>query len=70
MAPADQGPGEGSEPGTGEVTWPTGILVGQKDDPHRSVPDVVLFKSGELSSQLSGFLPQPSDHLAQETEPE
>jgi hypothetical protein len=35
-------PGERAHGSTGVIAWPTGVLVGQENDPHRSVPDVVL----------------------------
>jgi hypothetical protein len=40
--PAQECAGQQAQGRTGRVAWPTGVTVGQKNDPHRSIPDVVL----------------------------
>lgn len=63
-------PREQPEGGAGEFAWPMRKVVGQEDDPHRSVPNVGLFEPGEPASDLAGLLAHSSDHFAEKTESE
>src|SRR3954471_23144088 len=69
-AAAHQGAGESTECGTTLVTYPTGKVVGEEDDPHRSVPNVGLLQPGQPTRDLAGLLPHPGNHLAQKAEAE
>ena len=68
--PAHQRPGERRECGAGIIAWPTGIIVGQEYDPHRSIPGVVFFYPSELPGDVPGLLSHTCDHLAGEAKPE
>ena len=69
-APTHQRPGQRAERGTGTVACPTWVMVGEEDDPHRSIPDVGLLEPGQLSGDVPGLLPHPGDDLAQKAESE
>jgi hypothetical protein len=69
-ATAHQGASESTERGTTLVTYPTGKVVGEEDDPHQSVPDVGLLQPRQPTRDLAGLLSHPGNHLAQKAEPE
>src|SRR5215210_3218138 len=69
-ATAHQGTGESTERGTTAVTYPTGKVVGEEDDPHQSVPNVGLLQPGQPSRDLAGLLPHSGNHFTQKAEGE
>ncbi len=69
-ASAHQRAGQHGEGGAGIIARPTGIIVGQEHDPHRSIPGVVFFDPGELPGDVPGFLSHTSDHFAEEAKTE
>ena len=69
-SPAHESAGERAERGAGGVAWPAGVVVGQEDDPHRSVPDVELLEPSEIAGDLPRLLAHPGDDLAQKAESE
>jgi len=67
---AHQRAGQHSDCGAGIIARPTGIIVGQEHDPHRSIPGVVFFDPGELPGDVPGLLSHAGDHFAEEAKTE
>jgi hypothetical protein len=67
---AQERPRQCAERAAGRITWPMGKVVGQEDDPHRSVPDVGLFQPSQAPRDLAGLLTHAGDHLAEKAESE
>ena len=56
-AAARQGSGERREKSARDVAGPAGIVVGEEDHPHRSIPHVEFFEAGQRSGPLPGSPP-------------
>lgn len=69
-ATADERTRQRAERAAGNITWPMGKVVGQEDDPHRSVPDVGLLEPSQPTRDLAGLLAHAGDHFAEEAESE